>query len=189
MRALPAVLRVLRFVYFDRAIVFHRPADVGWAVPGVEFVKVPQVVDRESENRFHNLELRRWITTDLVWTVEHDTWLVDPDAWRAEMADYDYIGAPWDRPRGPVVGNSGFGITSRRYLDACWGLRPLFAGKYWPRDIRACETFRAEFEREGVRFAPWALAARWSFERGGRFRRYAGSLGMHGVKSWKEYVQ
>ena len=188
-RSLPAFVRVLEHVQVRRAVFFHGPNEGGFAIPGVEFVPLSGVADREQENEWHVCHLCEHVETEMVFVVEWDSWLVNPGAWSGDFLKCDYIGAPWTRQTGPRVGNSGFHIKSRRFCDATARHAADYKGRFYPHDCMESETLRPLFEAEGLGWAPVAVAQRFSWERSKNYPTYNGAFGMHGVKEWGQYVK
>lgn len=101
------------------------------------------------------------VTGSHVLVMQWDSFILDADAWDPAFLDYDYLGAPWPH-RVPPVGNGGFSLRSRRLLDA---LQDPDIRDLQPEDYCICELYRGRLEGEhGIRFAPLALARRFSFE-------------------------
>jgi hypothetical protein len=117
------------------------------------------------------------IHTPFVMLIQWDGYPVRPENWTDAFLDYDYSGAPWPQFQSSIaVGNGGFSLRSRRLLEACRD--PRFQPGH-PEDIFICHTNRALLEQAyGVRFAPAALAERFSCERMGSAAR---SFGFHGL--------
>jgi hypothetical protein len=130
--------------------------------------------------------LREFIQTPFVLVTQWDGYVVDPQAWCPEFRDYDYIGAVWPwYADGMRVGNGGFSLRSRRLLDAL--AQPAFALPAGINEDEAiCRQWRPALEREhGLRFAPEALAERFSHERG--FPEQP-SFGFHALFNFCHYV-
>src|SRR6185437_5908691 len=92
-----------------------------------------------------------------------------PSSWTDEFLKYDYIGAPWlvadwslrdfyfpDHLLGTwVVGNGGFSMRSKRFLEVSSKLaREGKISKMHPEDVAMCVWYKEAFEKEGIRFAP-----------------------------------
>jgi hypothetical protein len=60
------------------------------------------------------------------------------------------------------VGNGGFSLRSRRVLEAS---RELPLDPPLIEDVIICRRCRPDLERQGIRFAPEAVASRFSYER------------------------
>ncbi len=103
------------------------------------------------------------IKTEFALVVQWDGYVVNPGAWASAFRKYDYIGATIYRKDGPpAVGNGGFSLRSRKLLDA---LPKLPAVPGVNEDWVISGVFRKTLENDfGVRFAPQALAERFSYE-------------------------
>lgn len=137
-----------------------------------EWVEIPPLT-LTGYNRFCLADLHRYITTPHCLTIQSDSWVETPEAWDPAWLQYDYIGAPW--PVGHTgtdyrVGNSGFCLRSTRLLAATSSL-PTDSYVWRGRrkdgcrdDVITCVMYREQLEREGLRFAPVEVAARFAFE-------------------------
>lgn len=108
-------------------------------------------------------EVPKHIKTSHILSVQWDSWIVNPEAWRSEFLDYDYIGAPWWYQRYNV-GNSGFTIRSKRLIDFIAANRDRFPIRE-PEDDVLCRTYRPLLESFGFRWPSTQVAARFAFER------------------------
>ncbi len=114
-----------------------------------------------------------YIHTDFALLVHSDGFVVNPDSWRDEFLDYDYIGSPWPRNRGECdkslrtpdgeecrVGNS-VGIRSKRLLDYPKKYNmpwiPDLDGTYNEDTFICCRNKRV-FEAAGMKIAPLEVA-------------------------------
>ncbi|HWJ70434.1 MAG TPA: DUF5672 family protein [Sphingobium sp.] len=160
----------------DMLLVTDRAAQVAGQA-GVRIAAVESLRSREEYSRVVQTGLTQHIHTPFVMLVQWDGYPVRPENWTDAFLDYDYVGAPWPQfPSAIAVGNGGFSLRSRRLLDACDD--PLFSPGH-PEDIVICHTNRALLEQaHGVRFAPVALAERFSCERMGSAAR---AFGFHGL--------
>ena len=105
------------------------------------------------------------IETDACITVHWDGYAVHADRWTDEFLEYDYIGAPWPPSIEPDpalrVGNGGFSLRSRRWLDAGRSA-PAYAGE--GEDVFCCRKHLGHYQARGCRVAPMDLALRFSVE-------------------------
>jgi hypothetical protein len=130
-------------------------------------------------------EMPRLINSPFVLVTQWDGYVIDPSGWREEFLQYDYIGATWPwRTESNKVGNGGFSLRSRRLLDVT--SQPWF--KLQPdvnEDELICCTYRAVLEeKHQIRFAPPAVADRFSYERS---VPQAPTFGFHGMFNfWRE---
>lgn len=138
--------------------------------------------------------LHEFIETDFCLVVQPDSWVINPDAWTDEFCEYDYIGAPWEAnypgglgagfrglPDWQRVGNGGFSLRSKKYLQAC---REVFNAvmtgsyedkKFHPEDEYILRTYRNLLSSE-IKVAPIELARKFSVEN----MPHTGQFGFHG---------
>lgn len=127
-------------------------------------------------------ELGDHIKTDYALIVHADGFVVNPEMWRDEFLDYDYIGAPWPLPKegdtttyrdihGNIcrVGNSA-GIRSKRLMDfpkkanVPWEGEYAYGKMWFYEDGFICCKIRHLLEAEGMRIAPLDVAKYYSHE-------------------------
>ncbi len=128
--------------------------------------------------------LVNYIQTDFALCIHHDGYVINPNAWRDQWLKYDFIGAPW--PRGPHnnhpgkseypngrVGNTGFCLKSRAFMQATAEMRDLFFkasrhpdrfGQQYAGDTFCCQHQRPALEQRGITFAPVEVAAAFAWE-------------------------
>jgi len=141
--------------------------------------RIDRLASRADYSRFILKELAGHIATPFALVVQWDGYVVDPAAWLPEFLQYDYIGAKWPwHADGFTVGNGGFSLRSRRLLEA--GADPrVMLDSGLGEDKILCRLYRRPLEAErGVRFAPEALADRFSYERA---TPSAPTFGFHGL--------
>jgi len=111
---------------------------------------------------------------DYMLFIESDAAIVAPDAWRNEWLEWDYIGAPW---KDGVVGNGGFCLQSRKFLEAVESLNISPAIEACnPCDWLLGRRYRPQLEALGIKYAPLEVANKFSNETG----KYLGAFGVHG---------
>lgn len=133
--------------------------------PNIELVRIPRM-NWDDYNEFSVKDLLGHVSTEFVLTVQTDGFVLNHRRWRKCFLDFDYVGAPWPEAmrEGTLnnrVGNSGFCLRSRRFLDHTSRLnRPAGMAD----DILFC---RREFSRlamHGIRYAPPPVAALFAVE-------------------------
>lgn len=146
------------------------------AHPGIEWRQIGRLGSREDYSRFILHELVDHITTSHALCIQWDGFVLCGEAWDPAFLGYDYIGAPWPHFRdGHNVGNGGFSLRSRRLLEAC---RKLPFDRSQLEDVLICRQWRPELEQQGIRFAPEAVARRFSYE---RTKPSGDEFGFHGA--------
>ena len=142
----------------------------------VEIIKIPEI-NYEQYNKFIVFDLYKYVDTDYLLLVQDDGFVVNPECWKDDFLDYDYIGAPWPLPtdsfsyRDPMgniirVGNGGFSFRSKKLckiaseLDLEW---KSYYGYFNEDGFITCHN-RAIYEEQGCRFAPVSVAKYFSHE-------------------------
>jgi hypothetical protein len=90
----------------------------------IKIEKCNNIFSLDEYSRFMIYDLNKYVDTDFVITVQHDGFVVNPDKWKNEFLNYDYIGAPWpdklfydDFGEMIRVGNGGFSLRSKKLLN------------------------------------------------------------------------
>ena len=130
-------------------------------------VKIRKLKDIEDYSNFVIRELWQHVDTTHVLIAQWDGHTTNGAAWTDAFLDYDYIGAPWEG-NGGVVGNGGYSLRSRRFLEIASRMEPGVSAH--PEDAFCSYKHRQTFEAMGLKFAPTALARRFAFEG----RKYSG---------------
>jgi hypothetical protein len=152
----------------DTAIGIHHPE--------IEVVTIPRLNSSVAYSAFILSRLVDHVKTSHCLVVQWDGHILNPDAWRREFLDYDYIGASWPQfEDGHDVGNGGFSLRSRRLMEFC--RNPEFRPCH-PEDIAIGRLNRAWLENRGMRFARRNVADAFATERSGDPLT---SFGFHGV--------
>jgi len=159
------------------------------------------IVNMKEYARFMIYHLTEHIDSDYTLTIQHDGFIINPDAWMDEFYQYDYIGAPWPwREQGFVtpfgehitVGNGGFSFRSKKLLDlpskvevpfdvvAMNDFYKMFGATNWNEDGNICVHNRHIFEEHGCKFAPVEVAKFFSHESSLDINRGIVPFGFHG---------
>jgi hypothetical protein len=153
------------------------------AVKFIDSEVAPHVTDYESYNRFVVRELAQHFETEHCLLIQHDGFILNPNAWDPAFLGFDYVGAPFG---DGVVGNGGFSLRSRVFCQETDvlggliedGLMPSFA----PEDQILCRgQLRKVLEVAGMKFADTETASRFSWELHDNWPEYNGSFGFHGL--------
>lgn len=158
-------LRALRismgYVNFGK-VTFFTNEEIGQQ-DGIEVRKV-NAMDKHGYSRFCIRELPKHVSLPFCLIVQSDGFVCTPDCWTDKFLRYDYIGAPWASEMVSVedrVGNGGFSLRSRKFLDTC--LRFPFELNQ-NEDHLLCRTYRKWMVEQGVQFAPINVAAKFARE-------------------------
>lgn len=131
-------------------------------------------IDDWSYEVIYNLP--NFIDTEFALLVHADGFVVNPQAWRDEFLNYDYIGAPWPMPQddfsyrdiyGKIVrGGNSVSLRSKRLLDLAPSLKlpwEPYHG-FFNEDGFICVKNRHIYEAHGMRFAPLDVMKYFSHE-------------------------
>lgn len=150
-----------RDISFDEVILF---TSAEMTCQGITMHSIEELSDLAAYSRFCLKELVKHISTDILITVQADGFIINPHLWSTEFLEYDYIGAPWPasapwctRNR---VGNGGFSLRSRRFLE----LAALLDDKFRHEDVLLTNTRYDYFVSNGCRYAPVEVAMRFALE-------------------------
>lgn len=160
--------------------VAHKEA-IDKSCEGIEWGAVKIIWDEkitsiDEWNRKIIYELGNYIDTDFTMLIHADGYVVNPQAWRDEFLEYDYIGAPWPppidsysyrTPEGEIirVGN-GVSLRSKKILTL-----PKELGLEWQsyygntnEDGFLCVHNRRRLQEAGCKFAGIEIAKYFSKE-------------------------
>lgn len=127
--------------------------------------------------------LKDIIDTDFCLTVQSDGFIIDVNHWTDKFFEYDYIGAPWlDMKAKNNVGNGGFSLRSKRFLDtsAKMDYKPdiqfqphIKPGELvTPEDWFCCVYMYDEMIKNGIKFPSIDLAYQFSVEHPSFFKTF-----------------
>jgi hypothetical protein len=186
----------------------------------VHNIVIPDFVDFfEDINRVYLRLMPKVVETERILIVQSDGFAVNARAWDDRFWNYDYIGAPWPwmwgggpHWHGPIVGNGGFSLRSRKLfralseIDVAWRVEDWLSDprinqaeffvtdpngvKHLPEDILICLWYRDVLEaRFGIEFCPPRLANKFSVESICPFTRgwLGRSFGFHGIGAAPHY--
>lgn len=143
--------------------------------------KIESINSLQEYSSFMIYDLVNHIDTDFVMCVQWDGFILKPELWTNDFLKYDYIGAPWAFHDNKNVGNGGFSIRSKRFLEV---VSKNVVGESHSEDFVVGRKYRRQFEiMFDIKFAPEKLAHRFSFEANLKYGRIweGQSLGFHGI--------
>lgn len=115
------------------------------------------------------------ISADFILTIHWDGFIVNPKAWTNKFLKYDYIGAPWPWIQN-YVGNGGFCLKSRRFLQAQQEIIKNIDILNDPDDLFLSFKMRPEFLKRKCVYGD-SVGYQFSTEYGGYFNH--NSFGFH----------
>ena len=141
---------------------------VAFSHPKIKHIEIPNH-DYNGYNVFMMRELHKYFSTPYILIFQFDGFIINPESWEDEFLNYDYIGAPWPVnyfDNVPIlsynrVGNSGFSLRSKKFTETTVDC-PLEGHN--GEDVLFCRIHRSHMERNGIKFAPVDVAARFSVE-------------------------
>lgn len=158
--AISSMKKSMAQVKFAKAVFL---TDIGISVDDIETVVIPKINSKAQYSKFIIKELYKHFDTEYCLIIQHDSWVLDANAWDDEFYNYDYIGAKWIHVDGRNVGNGGFSLRSFK-LQCDIGL-DRFIDVYDPEDSIICRLYRDYLERlYHIKFAPEEVCDRFSFE-------------------------
>jgi len=122
-------------------------------------------------------ELDKYVDTDYALVIQSDGYVINPNSWRDDFLNYDYIGAPFPLPKDDFsyrdsnnnifrVGNGGFSLRSKKLIELPNKLKlewKSFHG-YYNEDGFICGMYKNIYENNGMKFAPLDIAKYFSHE-------------------------
>lgn len=125
--------------------------------------------------------LIEYLDSDYLLLIQDDGHIVNPELWDERFLDFDYIGAPWPSSERWLkrfkkyeyydivsenfkynrIGNGGFSLRSRKFLEYCSGFKNCDG---IPEDIYFCIVNFKKAMEQNIRFAPFELAYKFSAE-------------------------
>jgi len=146
---------------FDKVTVFTDTPELYGGVPSVQ---IPTLKSALAYGEFVIRELPKYIETDFILIAHYDGFILNKDQFSPHFYHYDYIGAPFGTPSGPVVGNGGFCWRSRKL---CLGIQSIVENEILTEyeDLVICTRKRGLLESQyNCRFSSVELASHFSFE-------------------------
>lgn len=164
-------------LHFDKVILLshYKPES---AFNRYDYIKIEPFANVGDWGRFIVFDLYKFITTDYIILIHADGFIVNPASWDESFLEYDYIGAPWPIPTDKFsyrdyfgniirVGNS---VSLRSYkllkmpsdLNLRWD---NLDNGYFHEDGFLAVQFRHVLQENGIKFAPFNVACKFSRER------------------------
>lgn len=178
-KAVAPTLNTLRHVNFRKVILFAPRIPEELEMHLDEFHPVQWTY--EDWNRHVILELKDHIHDGWCLHIHHDAFVLNPNAWTNEFLNYDYVGAPWPWEHGYLVGNGGFTLRSKRYVESTAAIATDHKiERFAPEDHEFIRRRGQWLEDRGVQFAPVELAKQFSLEGNAKFgKKWDGQFGFH----------
>lgn len=141
--------------------------------PDPRVVHIPRLSSIQDYNTFMIRDLVHYFNTSHVLVTQWDGFVWNPQLWKDEFLQYDYIGAPWPpellhtqlhKDRGYLVGNGGFSLRSKKLQQVLHDHYHNLDFTHPSEDVVICQFNREFLESQGCVFAPPELARTFSWE-------------------------
>lgn len=153
---------------------------------------VPDWPDKLGWSRAWWFDVPMLLRTRQTLNIQWDSWICNPEAWRKDFLNYDYIGAPWWYKDGKNVGNGGFSLVSSRLKRYIFDRRGTFPCDTSIDDDLLCRKYRPQLELAGFEWAPERIAHDFSFEGcndgSSPPREFTKHFGFHGMFNWSHVL-
>ena len=144
--------------------------------------------DWEEGQIMQSYLLNEYFDTEFLMHIETDGYPVNVELWDSEFLKFDYIGAPWptEYTYNNRVGNGGFSLQSKKFRQYLYDNQNKYI-RGMSSDIWFCQYMFEDAIKNNIKFAPLALAQRFSYElpieeiEGWNWKK---SFGFHGTFSW-----
>jgi Protein of unknown function (DUF5672) len=154
-------------IYSSKEITFNNIKMIAPLKPDIlndkiEYCKIDTMSLLEYQY-FSIYRLNKYVDTEYVLTIHIDGFILNPDVWRDEFLEYDYIGAPWTTDNsydGIRIGNSGFCLRSKKFLEISKTIK--YTGSHDDKEL--CIIHRNIFIEAGCKYAPLEIAMQFSKE-------------------------
>jgi hypothetical protein len=157
--AYQALLHSCKLFPPDQVIIF---SDDPKAWPGFEIIQIPKITSINEYNQLIVKKLPIELKCDFVLVIQYDGFVLHPEEFANLFFNYDYIGAPWGGADEPCVGNGGFSLRSRKFLEEAALLD--YPDTSIAEDYYLCKLKHDELTARGVAFAPKEIARHFSVE-------------------------
>lgn len=152
-------------------------------------VKIDPIRSMREYSEFILKKMNDFIDTDFALVIQHDGFILNPDAWNDQFLQYDYIGAPLWVDGRYVVGNGGFSLRSKKLLEVLQHddsilVEEIEGERYCLNEDWIISVIKREYlESRGILFAPVEIAKKFSFE-GNKADgpMWSSQFGFHGLK-------
>lgn len=160
MGAIQSMMKSLSQIKPDKAALL---TDIKITSSAFDVVKIRKIKSKKDYSKFIIKELYKYFDTDYVLIAQHDSWVLDYTAWDDRFLKYDVIGACWQYSDGRNGFNGGFTLRSRK-LQKILATDPKIEITS-PEDEIIGRLYRHYLEENhGIKFAPYKLADKFSFE-------------------------
>ena len=146
-------------------------------IKNIKCIKIKPFRNIEDWGKFIVYNLFKYIQTKYILLIHADGFVVNPKSWSEKFLNYDYIGAPWPIPGNKNDYHDSFGVfhrvgnsvslRSKKLLEAPSKLKIKWKNEkpgLIHEDGFICVQNRRILKENGIKFAPFELACRFSRE-------------------------
>jgi hypothetical protein len=132
-------------------------------VDGVRFIYT-EPLSYFDYNKWCLHSLSDYVNTDFGLLFQDDGFPLNPEMWRDEFMEYDYVGAPIKLPanilyKEELIGGGGFTLRSKKLMEFTKTIQyPDQYGFYPNEDTTIVVTYRDEMLERGLRICPHNIA-------------------------------
>lgn len=145
---------------FDRVVFF---TNIPLKLEGIEVIQIEDLKGKDGYSHFMLKELHKYIESEFLLTVQHDSWILDGEQFDERLYKVDWAGALWLESDGLANGNGGFSWRSKRLMDAV-AVDDLINATS-PEDVCVCRVYRRYLEKNyNLVWASDEICEQFSFE-------------------------
>lgn len=160
-------VKVLNFcskqINFGECILFSniKPNNIS---NNINFISIAKIDSVKKYNEFVLRNLIDYVKTDFCLIVQNDGFIINPQLWKDEFLEYDYIGAPWSKygmqvwKRTNRIGNGGFSLRSKKLMEFIKGFKRIDYNS--PEDVITSLVI----EKHNFKYPSVELACKFSLE-------------------------
>ena len=169
-----AIARCLRSTQFSKVVLLTNLERISKQKLGIQYIQAPPIKSTQDYSILLLTDIAQYVEGSHVLIIQWDSFIINPQLWRDEFLQYDYIGSVWPHHPETPVGNGGFSLRSVKLLQAM--KRPGFIKRH-PEDYCICVDNKDFLESEcDIKIAPVAVADYFAIERSA----WHDAFGFHG---------
>lgn len=137
----------------------------------------------DDYSKYFIYDIWKHVETEYCLVIQADGYVINPNKWRNDFLEFDYIGAPWPSVKNSYldpfgnsqrVGNGGFSLRSKKlletpkFIDIPWDVnKPPYKhmnAESLAEDGNICVHNKHLYQSNGCQFAPVEVAVNFSQE-------------------------
>jgi len=166
-----------QFFNFNKKIILSNSDE---KIKGFEIINIGKFKSIQEYSDFMP-RLIEFSSSDYLLLIQDDGFIINHNNWNDEFLNYDYIGAPWPSSKRWIkrfkkydyydvvknniqknrVGNGGFSLRSKKFLEYCSKFNNC---NNVPEDIFFCLLNYELAQKSGIKFADYETAYKFSAE-------------------------